>query len=130
VQIMVAAAADARAACSVPPPPAPTTPPWVPFSLPHPSPLQLCWPVPSLAAAPCHPSPQGDAVLRDRGIIVLPDIYTNGGGVTVSFFEWVQNLQVGVRWVEGRGCGGGGGRGGREGHAVSGVGGGRQHGVC
>ncbi|KAL6745631.1 glutamate dehydrogenase [Haematococcus lacustris] len=38
-------------------------------------------------------TPAGDAVLRDRGIVVLPDIYTNGGGVTVSFFEWVQNLQ-------------------------------------
>jgi glutamate dehydrogenase (NAD(P)+) len=36
---------------------------------------------------------KGDAVLRDRGIVVLPDIYTNAGGVTVSFFEWVQNLQ-------------------------------------
>jgi glutamate dehydrogenase (NAD(P)+) len=35
-------------------------------------------------------TPDGDAVLRDRGIVVLPDIYTNGGGVTVSFFEWVQ----------------------------------------
>ena len=35
-------------------------------------------------------TPAGDAVLRDRGVTVLPDIYTNGGGVTVSFFEWVQ----------------------------------------
>ena len=35
----------------------------------------------------------GDAVLRSRGIPVLPDIYANGGGVVVSFFEWVQNLQ-------------------------------------
>lgn len=36
----------------------------------------------------------GDQELRRRGIVVLPDIYTNAGGVTVSFFEWVQNLQV------------------------------------
>lgn len=33
-----------------------------------------------------------DIELRKRGIVVLPDIYTNAGGVTVSFFEWVQNL--------------------------------------
>ena len=37
--------------------------------------------------------PTADLILRDRGIHVLPDIYTNAGGVTVSFFEWVQNLQ-------------------------------------
>jgi hypothetical protein len=42
---------------------------------------------------------QGDAILREKGIIVLPDIYTNGGGVTVSFFEWVQNLQN-FKWDE------------------------------
>lgn len=35
-------------------------------------------------------TPEGDAILRERGITVLPDIFTNGGGVTVSFFEWVQ----------------------------------------
>ena len=41
-----------------------------------------------------------DQVLRERGNIpVLPDIYTNGGGVTVSFFEWVQNLQN-FKWTE------------------------------
>lgn len=44
-------------------------------------------------------TPDGDAVLRERGIVVLPDIYTNGGGVTVSFFEWVQNLQN-FKWEE------------------------------
>lgn len=44
-------------------------------------------------------TPDGDKVLRDRGVVVLPDIYTNGGGVTVSFFEWVQNLQN-FRWEE------------------------------
>ena len=35
---------------------------------------------------------EGDAVLRERGILVLPDILTNAGGVTVSYFEWVQDL--------------------------------------
>eukprot|EP00879_Flechtneria_rotunda_P014212 GHRR01014849.1.p1 GENE.GHRR01014849.1~~GHRR01014849.1.p1 ORF type:complete len:170 (+),score=47.31 GHRR01014849.1:1123-1632(+) len=44
-------------------------------------------------------TPGGDAILRDKGIILLPDIYTNGGGVTVSFFEWVQNLQN-FKWEE------------------------------
>jgi len=44
-------------------------------------------------------TPDGDQILRERGIPVLPDIYTNGGGVTVSFFEWVQNLQN-FKWEE------------------------------
>jgi glutamate dehydrogenase (NAD(P)+) len=35
---------------------------------------------------------EGDAVLRERGIPVLPDVLTNAGGVTVSYFEWVQDL--------------------------------------
>ncbi len=34
----------------------------------------------------------GDAILAERGIRVLPDILTNAGGVTVSYFEWVQDL--------------------------------------
>lgn len=42
---------------------------------------------------------EADQELRSRGIVVLPDIYTNGGGVTVSFFEWVQNLQN-FKWTE------------------------------
>jgi glutamate dehydrogenase (NAD(P)+) len=35
---------------------------------------------------------EADAILAERGIIVLPDILTNAGGVTVSYFEWVQDL--------------------------------------
>ncbi len=35
--------------------------------------------------------PEGDAILRARGIEVLPDILTNAGGVIVSYFEWLQN---------------------------------------
>jgi glutamate dehydrogenase (NAD(P)+) len=35
---------------------------------------------------------EGDAILSERGIPVLPDILTNAGGVTVSYFEWVQDL--------------------------------------
>ena len=35
---------------------------------------------------------EADAILADRGIHVLPDILTNAGGVTVSYFEWVQDL--------------------------------------
>lgn len=38
-------------------------------------------------------TPAGDAVLREKGIIVCPDIYASGGGVAVSWLEWVQNLQ-------------------------------------
>ena len=37
--------------------------------------------------------PEADAVFLERGIIVLPDILANAGGVTVSWFEWVQNRQ-------------------------------------
>jgi glutamate dehydrogenase (NAD(P)+) len=36
---------------------------------------------------------EADAMLRDRGIVVVPDILANAGGVTVSYFEWVQGLQ-------------------------------------
>ncbi|MCR6679559.1 Glu/Leu/Phe/Val dehydrogenase, partial [Escherichia marmotae] len=35
---------------------------------------------------------EADAILAERGIPVLPDILTNAGGVTVSYFEWVQDL--------------------------------------
>src|SRR5262249_52286678 len=38
-------------------------------------------------------TPQADASLKDRGITVIPDILASAGGVTVSYLEWVQNLQ-------------------------------------
>jgi glutamate dehydrogenase (NAD(P)+) len=40
---------------------------------------------------------EGDAILRERGIVAVPDILANAGGVTVSYFEWVQGLQF-DRW--------------------------------
>ena len=44
-------------------------------------------------------TPEADEVLNQRGIPVTPDILTNAGGVVVSYFEWVQNLQ-GYYWTE------------------------------
>ena len=38
-------------------------------------------------------TPDADAVLHNRGVMVIPDILANAGGVTVSYFEWVQDLQ-------------------------------------
>jgi glutamate dehydrogenase (NAD(P)+) len=38
-------------------------------------------------------TPQGDAILNDKGILVVPDILANSGGVIVSYFEWVQDKQ-------------------------------------
>ena len=38
-------------------------------------------------------TPEADEHLRDRGVILVPAILANAGGVVVSFFEWVQNLQ-------------------------------------
>jgi glutamate dehydrogenase (NAD(P)+) len=49
-----------------------------------------------------HPiTPDGDLLLQDRGVWVVPDILGSAGGVTVSYLEWVQNLQR-ERWSEER----------------------------
>ena len=39
-------------------------------------------------------TPDGDAVLESRGVTVVPDVLANSGGVAVSYFEWVQDLQA------------------------------------
>ena len=46
-------------------------------------------------------TPGADDVLTDRGVTVVPDVFANAGGVTVSYFEWVQNRQR-FHWTEDR----------------------------
>lgn len=45
-------------------------------------------------------TPDADAILNDKGVLVIPDILCNAGGVVVSYFEWVQGLQA-FFWNEG-----------------------------
>jgi glutamate dehydrogenase/leucine dehydrogenase len=45
-------------------------------------------------------TPDADSILEKKKITVIPDILANAGGVTVSYFEWVQNL-TGYYWTEG-----------------------------
>ncbi|MBX7115253.1 MAG: glutamate dehydrogenase [Myxococcaceae bacterium] len=51
------------------------------------------------ANGPC--TPEADEIFEKKGVLVVPDILANAGGVTVSYFEWVQNLQH-VTWEEER----------------------------
>ena len=44
-------------------------------------------------------TPDASDILEQKGVVVVPDIYANAGGVTVSYFEWVQNLQR-YAWTE------------------------------
>jgi len=44
-------------------------------------------------------SPEADPILLENGVLVVPDILANAGGVTVSYFEWVQN-RIGFYWRE------------------------------
>ena len=44
-------------------------------------------------------TPEADEILKEKGILVIPDIVANAGGVTVSYFEWVQNVQE-LMWTE------------------------------
>jgi glutamate dehydrogenase (NAD(P)+) len=46
-------------------------------------------------------TPEADVILHERGIFLIPDILCNAGGVTVSYFEWVQDMQS-FFWTEAR----------------------------
>ena len=46
-------------------------------------------------------TPEADEILNEMGVLIIPDILANAGGVTVSYFEWAQNIQQ-FRWDEDR----------------------------
>ena len=46
-------------------------------------------------------SPAADSILHERGVVVIPDVLANAGGVVGSYFEWAMNIQQ-FRWTEQR----------------------------
>jgi glutamate dehydrogenase (NAD(P)+) len=54
-----------------------------------------------IEAANAPTAPEADELLEKRGVLIVPDILANAGGVTVSYYEWVQNLQH-LAWEEDR----------------------------